>query len=70
MVLLQVRSTCGNAQKYYVDPSCIGVVLPRSTCDIIVTMLGQKEAPLDMQCKDMLRIQSIVANTKLFLYIV
>jgi hypothetical protein len=48
-------------------------------------MLRQKEAPPDMQCKDMLRIQSIVArpgvtakditsemvttNTKLFLYI-
>lgn len=29
---------------------------------IVVTMLGQKEAPPDMQCKDMLRIQSIVAR--------
>jgi len=35
MVLLQVWSTCGNARKYYVHPTTIGIVLPRSTCDII-----------------------------------
>ncbi|CAJ2655540.1 unnamed protein product [Trifolium pratense] len=52
-----------NPNKYYVTPN-IGAVLPRSTCDIIVTMRAQKEAPLDMQCKDEFVIQSIDANHK------
>ncbi|KAK8464800.1 hypothetical protein PHAVU_010G072400 [Phaseolus vulgaris] len=36
--------------------------MPRSTCDITVTMQSQKEAPLDMQCKDKFLLQSVVAS--------
>ncbi|WJX43332.1 hypothetical protein P8452_30452 [Trifolium repens] len=52
-----------NPKKYCVRPNN-GVVLPWSTCDIIVTMQAQKEAPIGMQCKDKFLIQSIVANHK------
>ncbi|XP_009766010.1 uncharacterized protein LOC107788039 isoform X2 [Nicotiana tabacum] len=50
-----------NAKKYCVRPNK-GIVLPGSTCDLIVTMQAQKEAPSDMQCKDRFLLQSIVAN--------
>ncbi|CAI0413289.1 unnamed protein product [Linum tenue] len=49
-----------NPKKYCVRPNA-GVVLPRSTCDIIVTMQAQKEAPADMQCKDKFLLQSVKA---------
>ncbi|XP_050897807.1 vesicle-associated protein 1-1-like [Lathyrus oleraceus] len=57
---IKVRSS--NRKNYSVRPNYIGVVLPRSTCDITVTMRGPKEAPLDMQCKDKIIIRSIVAK--------
>jgi len=47
-------------KKYSVRPNT-GVVLPRSTCDVVVTMQAQREAPPDMQCKDKFLVQSIVA---------
>ncbi|KAK3211598.1 hypothetical protein Dsin_016304, partial [Dipteronia sinensis] len=50
-----------NPKKYYVKPNT-GVVLSRSTCDVIVTMQAQKEASLDMQCKDNFLLQSVVAS--------
>ncbi|KAI4370013.1 hypothetical protein MLD38_018400 [Melastoma candidum] len=52
----QVKTT--NPKKYYVRPST-GVVLPRSTCDIIVAMQAQKEAPPNMQCHDKFLLQSV-----------
>ncbi|GAU25694.1 hypothetical protein TSUD_266210, partial [Trifolium subterraneum] len=58
-VAFKVKTT--NPKKYFVRPN-IGVVLPRSTCDITVTMQGQKEAPPNMQCIDKFLIQSVVAN--------
>ncbi|KAE9451614.1 hypothetical protein C3L33_16486, partial [Rhododendron williamsianum] len=55
----QVKTT--NPKKYSVRPNN-GVVLPRSTCNVIVTMQSQREAPPDMQCKDRFLIQSVVAR--------
>ncbi|GAB4857097.1 Vesicle-associated protein 1-2 [Ancistrocladus abbreviatus] len=58
-VAFKVKTT--NPKKYCVRPNT-GVVLPRSTWDIIVTMQAQKEAPPDMQCKDKFLLQSVVAT--------
>ncbi|KAJ6427085.1 hypothetical protein OIU84_022644 [Salix udensis] len=58
-VAFKVKTT--NPKKYCVRPNA-GIVLPRSTCDVIVTMQAQKEAPLDMQCKDKFLLQSVIAN--------
>ncbi|KAI7730230.1 hypothetical protein M8C21_023067 [Ambrosia artemisiifolia] len=56
----KVKTT--NPKKYCVRPNT-GVVLPRSTCQIIVTMQAQKEAPIDMQCRDKFLLQSVTAKT-------
>ncbi|KAI3468936.1 hypothetical protein Pfo_025599 [Paulownia fortunei] len=58
-VAFKVKTT--NPKKYCVRPNT-GIVLPRSTCDIVVTMQAQKEAPADMQCKDKFLLQSVVAT--------
>jgi hypothetical protein len=58
-VAFKVKTT--NPKKYCVRPNT-GVVLPRSTADVIVTMQAQKEAPPDMQCKDKFLVQCVVAN--------
>ncbi|KAI3495056.1 hypothetical protein L1887_37185 [Cichorium endivia] len=58
-VAFKVKTT--NPKKYCVRPNT-GIVLPRSTCDVMVTMQAQKEAPLDMQCKDKFLLQSAVAS--------
>ncbi|XP_044486691.1 vesicle-associated protein 1-2-like [Mangifera indica] len=58
-VAFKVKTT--NPKKYCVRPNT-GIVLPRSTCDVIVTMQAQKEAPADMQCKDKFLLQSVKAN--------
>ncbi|XP_050237597.1 vesicle-associated protein 1-2 [Mercurialis annua] len=58
-VAFKVKTT--NPKKYCVRPNT-GMVLPRSTCDVIVTMQAQKEAPLDLQCKDKFLLQSVVAS--------
>ncbi|WJX55026.1 Vesicle-associated protein 1-2, variant 2 [Trifolium repens] len=55
-VAFKVKTT--NPKKYCVRPNT-GIVLPRSTCDVIVTMQAQKEAPPDMQCKDKFLLQSV-----------
>ncbi|KAG8484312.1 hypothetical protein CXB51_023919 [Gossypium anomalum] len=54
-VAFKVKTT--NPKKYCVRPNT-GIVLPRSTCEVIVTMQAQKEAPADMQCKDKFLLQS------------
>uniref|UniRef100_A0A7C9D7T2 MSP domain-containing protein n=1 Tax=Opuntia streptacantha TaxID=393608 RepID=A0A7C9D7T2_OPUST len=56
-VAFKVKTT--NPKKYCVRPNT-GVVLPGATCDVTVTMQAQKEAPLDMQCKDKFLVQSVV----------
>ncbi|XP_040991429.1 vesicle-associated protein 1-2 isoform X1 [Juglans microcarpa x Juglans regia] len=58
-VAFKVKTT--NPKKYCVRPNT-GIVLPRSTCDVIVTMQAQKEAPPDMQCKDKFLLQSVVTG--------
>uniref|UniRef100_A0A6N2N9S1 MSP domain-containing protein n=1 Tax=Salix viminalis TaxID=40686 RepID=A0A6N2N9S1_SALVM len=58
-VAFKVKTT--NPKKYCVRPNA-GIVLPRSTCDVIVTMQAQKEAPPDIQCKDKFLLQSVKAN--------
>ncbi|KAL5574648.1 hypothetical protein UlMin_016347 [Ulmus minor] len=59
-----------NPKKYCVRPN-IGIVLPRSTCNVIVatlnpfflfTMQAQKEAPSDMQYKDKFLLQIVKVN--------
>ncbi|CAK9186559.1 unnamed protein product [Ilex paraguariensis] len=58
-VAFKVKTT--NPKKYCVRPNT-GVVMPNSTCDVVVTMQAQKEAPPDMQCKDKFLLQSVVAS--------
>lgn len=58
-VAFKVKTT--NPKKYCVRPNT-GIVLPRSTCDILVTMQAQKEMPPDMQCKDKFLLQSVIAS--------
>ncbi|KAI3787444.1 hypothetical protein L1987_41916 [Smallanthus sonchifolius] len=58
-VAFKVKTT--NPKKYCVRPNS-GIVFPHSTCDVVVTMQAQKEAPPDMQCKDKFLLQSAVAN--------
>ncbi|XP_042503487.1 vesicle-associated protein 1-2-like [Macadamia integrifolia] len=58
-VAFKVKTT--NPKKYCVRPNT-GIVLPRSTCDVIVTMQAQREAPPDMQCKDKFLLQCVVAG--------
>ncbi|KAF3780651.1 Vesicle-associated protein 1-2 [Nymphaea thermarum] len=58
-VAFKVKTT--NPKKYCVRPNT-GVVLPRSTCDVVVTMQAQRETPPDMQCKDKFLIQSVITT--------
>ncbi|KAL3499577.1 hypothetical protein ACH5RR_038670 [Cinchona calisaya] len=58
-VAFKVKTT--NPKKYCVRPNT-GIVLPRSICDVIVTMQAQKEAPADMVCRDKFLLQSAVAS--------
>lgn len=58
-VAFKVKTT--NPKKYCVRPNT-GVVTPRSTCDVIVTMQAQREAPPDMQCKDKFLLQSAITS--------
>ncbi|XP_047156949.1 vesicle-associated protein 1-1-like, partial [Vigna umbellata] len=55
-VAFKVKTT--NPKKYWVRPNT-GIVMPRSTCDVMVTMQAQKEAPPDMQCKDKFLLQIV-----------
>uniref|UniRef100_A0A0D6QTF5 MSP domain-containing protein n=1 Tax=Araucaria cunninghamii TaxID=56994 RepID=A0A0D6QTF5_ARACU len=57
-VAFKVKTT--SPKKYCVRPNT-GVVLPKSTCDVTVTMQAQREAPPDLQCKDKFLVQSIIA---------
>ncbi|XP_048141462.1 vesicle-associated protein 1-2-like [Rhodamnia argentea] len=50
-----------NQEKYWVRP-CTGIVLPRSTGDVKVTMDALMEAPLDMQCKIKFLVRSVTAS--------
>ncbi|XP_058010490.1 vesicle-associated protein 1-1-like [Hevea brasiliensis] len=58
-VAFKVMTT--NPKNYCVRPN-VGIVLPRSTCDVIVTMQAQTTWPPDMQCKDKFLLQSLAAS--------
>eukprot|EP00249_Psilotum_nudum_P004295 c17825_g1_i1 orf=295-1020(+) len=57
-VAFKVKTT--SPKKYCVRPNT-GIVMPRSSCDVAVTMQAQREMPPDMQCKDKFLVQSVVA---------
>ncbi|KAL6634876.1 hypothetical protein ACP70R_027547 [Stipagrostis hirtigluma subsp. patula] len=58
-VAFKVKTT--NPRKYSVRPAS-GVVLPRGSCGITVTMQAPKEIPPDYHCKDKFLVQSIVVQ--------
>ncbi|XP_051192057.1 vesicle-associated protein 1-2-like [Lolium perenne] len=58
-VAFKVKTT--SPKKYCVRPNN-GVVLPRSTCEVVVTMQAQAVAPPDLQCKDKFLVQSVVVG--------
>ena len=58
-VAFKVKTT--NPKKYCVRPNT-GVVHPRSSSEVLVTMQAQKEAPADLQCKDKFLLQCVVAS--------
>ncbi|KQK00520.1 vesicle-associated protein 1-2 [Brachypodium distachyon] len=55
----KVKTT--SPKKYCVRPNN-GIVAPRSTFDVLVTMQAQREAPPDMQCKDKFLVQSAIVS--------
>uniref|UniRef100_A0A804L8E5 MSP domain-containing protein n=1 Tax=Musa acuminata subsp. malaccensis TaxID=214687 RepID=A0A804L8E5_MUSAM len=58
-VAFKVKTT--SPKKYCVRPNA-GIILPRSTCDVIVTMQTQREAPPDIQCEDRFLVQGVVLD--------
>ncbi|CAL4967992.1 unnamed protein product [Urochloa decumbens] len=56
-VAFKVKTT--SPKKYCVRPNN-GIVAPRSTSDVVVTMQAQRDAPPDMQCKDKFLVQSAI----------
>ncbi|XP_062222630.1 vesicle-associated protein 1-1-like isoform X2 [Phragmites australis] len=58
-VAFKVKTT--SPKKYCVRPNN-GIVAPRSTADVVVTMQAQREAPPDMQCKDKFLVQSAIVG--------
>ncbi|AQK54119.1 Vesicle-associated protein 1-3 [Zea mays] len=57
-VAFKVKTT--NPRKYSVRPAS-GVVQPRGSCGITITMQAPKEVPPDYQCKDKFLVQSVAA---------
>lgn len=58
-VAFRVKTT--DAKKYRMK-SNTGVVLPWTTCNVLVSMQAQKKAPSDKECKDKFLIQSVVVS--------
>ncbi|KAJ9536890.1 hypothetical protein OSB04_029623, partial [Centaurea solstitialis] len=61
-VAFKVKTT--SPKKYFVRPNT-GVIQPKETCTIRVTLQAQVEYPPDMQCRDKFLLQStpVAANT-------
>ncbi|CAH9069739.1 unnamed protein product [Cuscuta europaea] len=55
----KVKTT--NPRKYIVRPN-YGIVLPRSRCNVTVTMQAQSGTPLDMQSKDKFLLQCVITH--------
>ncbi|KAL2489658.1 Vesicle-associated protein 1-4 [Forsythia ovata] len=60
--LVAFKFKTSSPTKYSVKTN-FGIVSPRSTLDITVTLHSQKEAPPSMQCEDKFLIQSAVASS-------
>ncbi|KAF0894057.1 hypothetical protein E2562_033946 [Oryza meyeriana var. granulata] len=58
-VAFKVKTT--NPRKYSVRHAC-GILLPRSSCDITVTMQAPHEVLSDYHCKDKFLVQSVVVG--------
>ncbi|CAN6293004.1 unnamed protein product [Urochloa humidicola] len=58
-VAFKVKTT--SPRKYCVRPNS-GVVPPRSSCTVVVTMQAQKVVPPDLQCKDKFLVQGVVVS--------
>ncbi|KAL6906537.1 hypothetical protein ACP4OV_004138 [Aristida adscensionis] len=58
-VAFKVKTT--SPRKYCVRPNN-GVVAPRSSCTVVVTMQAQKVMPPDLQCKDKFLVQGVVVG--------
>lgn len=58
-VAFKVKTT--SPKKYFVRPNT-GVIPPRGSCLIRVTLQAQREYPHDMQCKDKFLLQSTVVD--------
>uniref|UniRef100_A0A0E0NIT5 MSP domain-containing protein n=1 Tax=Oryza rufipogon TaxID=4529 RepID=A0A0E0NIT5_ORYRU len=58
-VAFKVKTT--NPRKYSVRPTT-GIVLPRGSCGITISMQPPKEIPTDYHCKDKFLIQSVVVE--------
>uniref|UniRef100_A0ACD5Z1R3 Uncharacterized protein n=2 Tax=Avena sativa TaxID=4498 RepID=A0ACD5Z1R3_AVESA len=58
-IAFKVKTT--SPKKYCVRPNN-GIVAPRSTFDVLVTMQAQREAPPDMHCRDKFLVQSAVVS--------
>uniref|UniRef100_A0ACD5ZI09 Uncharacterized protein n=1 Tax=Avena sativa TaxID=4498 RepID=A0ACD5ZI09_AVESA len=58
-IAFKVKTT--SPKKYCVRPNN-GIVAPRSTFDVLVTMQAQREAPPDMQCRDKFLVQTAVVS--------
>ncbi|XP_022144557.1 vesicle-associated protein 2-2-like isoform X3 [Momordica charantia] len=56
-IAFKVKTT--SPKKYCVRPNT-GIIKPKDTCDFTVTMLAQRAAPPDMQCKDKFLVQGTV----------
>uniref|UniRef100_A0A1D1Z3A3 Vesicle-associated protein 2-2 n=2 Tax=Anthurium amnicola TaxID=1678845 RepID=A0A1D1Z3A3_9ARAE len=56
-VAFKVKTT--SPRNYCVRPN-VGIVLPKTTCDLTVTMQAQKITPPDLQCNDKFLVQSTV----------
>lgn len=61
-VAFKVKTT--SPKKYCVRPNN-GIVAPRSTSDVVVTMQAQREAPPNMECKDKFLVQSAIVSQDL-----
>ncbi|VAH50661.1 unnamed protein product [Triticum turgidum subsp. durum] len=58
-VAFKVKTT--NPRKYSVRHTC-GILLPRSSCSVTVTMQAPRDMQLDHHCKDKFLVQSAVAR--------
>ncbi|CAM6115357.1 unnamed protein product [Calypogeia fissa] len=57
VVAFKIKTT---SQKMYIVRPKVGTVMPKSGCNVIITMQAQMKAPPGMLCKDKFMVQSVV----------